>query len=153
MPVAAAEEQGRLFLGEHGRQIGLVGAVPEVSSDPPAVVGFRYPIGQRLDQLLDAQPGRLVAGISHAEEGRAAAPALLACFRLYQALGIAGILLGGLEVNAPHRVLDIELKLEPEGNGLGAGDDQQVVGHPSGTAGPGPMPWRARNRAFDSPGR
>ncbi len=69
------------------------------------------------------------------ERRRARRPAL----RGDDAAGVAGVLLGGGEVQAPHGVLHVQLVLEGPGDRLRPPHQQQVVGHPAGVG-------RARSR-------
>ena len=115
-------------------------------------------VGQGLDQLDGAEGGRFVVRVLDADEGGAA--------RQWRCrLGgddAVGIVLVGVqivgpvlidEVEAADGVLDVELVLEAVGDRLRAADQEQVVGHLSGSTGPGPAPWRARKACLVSVGR
>ena len=79
--------------------------------------------------MADAQPGCAIVGILGSKEADASTPWQLAAFRVDHRLGVVGIFLRGLEVDASDRVLHRELGLEIEGNRLRAADDHQIVGH------------------------
>src|SRR4051812_22723959 len=82
-----------------------------------------------------------VVGILNSEEGGAPGAGWGGGFGRHDALGVAAVLVGRVEVNAADGVLDVELVLKAVGDRLRVADDQQVVGHllRVGRAGSGAM--------------
>jgi hypothetical protein len=85
--------------------------------------------GQGRHQLVGAEVGRRVVGVPHAEEGGPTGQGQAAALGLDHAARVTGVLLRRVEVDAAHRVLHVELILDPVGDRLRVADDQQVVGH------------------------
>ncbi len=89
---------------------------------------------ERLNQVFAGQAGGLIARMGGAEETDPARQFDSPLFGLHHALGVVGILLGCVEMDATHGILDVKLKLKVKGYLLRAADNEQVIGHPVGVS-------------------
>ena len=84
---------------------------------------------ERLDELFGGELGRVIARVGDAEKGGAARQLDTILFCGVDAGRVVGVFLQRIEMEAADRILDVELVLELVGDGIGAADDQQVVGN------------------------
>ena len=84
---------------------------------------------ERLDELFGGELGRVIARVGDAEKGGAARQLDTILFCGVDAGRVVGVFLQRVEMDAADRILDVELVLESVGDGIGAADDQQVVGN------------------------
>ena len=103
--------------------------------------------------MIRAQLRRLIARVSHTEKHCALRSRGRIRFDLDDVAGVLRVLFDGVEMNAAHGVLHIELILKTKRNRLGVADDEKIVRHLVGIGRTRPAPFRARNCCFDSPGR
>ena len=148
-PVAGGEEQGgRSIAAEQGGQSGFGGIVFQNGLHLPTGYLLAFCLGEPLrlgggdllrqgfDQELRAHARGAVVAVADAEEGCARRQAK-AALCLADTLGVAGVVIDLVEVDAPDGVLDIQLVLEAVGDGDRVADDEQVVGHLIGVGGSG----------------
>ncbi len=111
----------------------------------PIRVGRGQLCAQRASQQVCAEVGGAVVGWLVGEEGRSAGALDFALLRGYDAGCVAGVFLRRVEVNAPDRVLHIQLVLELVGDFLRVAHEQQVVGHLNRVGGTGANAVPLRN--------
>ena len=127
--VAFSKEQGRgLRAPKQLHQPCLPGVCRRHSFHRPVRPDPGHLLRQGPHQQFGALRGRRIIQVLHAEEAGPARQGYLPGFDQRHAAGVLRVLLQRFEVDAPHRVLHVELILEAIRDHLRVADDQQVVG-------------------------